>query len=200
MNSFRLANGMSADFTFADKTLSHQVNTLYGPQLVTVAKYFLGSRYLTQVGLVCDVVSLAQSLGSGRPIQSSQEPVRVAFTPLPSHQPLEDLNRPPALSLEALPKASPDPITSKIPPKMESIPVASSGVRDDGVGNLDSSDKEALTEFDTVVVPKGKPKGKRAHGIDFNSRSRDSRSILTPSIWRIEFQSVWLNRGTNGNS
>jgi DNA polymerase III gamma/tau subunit len=215
MNSFRLANGMSADFTFADKALSQKVNSLYGQQLISVSKYFLGSRYLTQVGLVCDVVSLAQSLGGGRAIQSTPEPLKPSFTPLalpkpqvtqePPVQPQEPSEPPTSLEPPQEPPPTSSPLTLT-PPPSRTIPVVQTlelnpEIREDGVGNLNSSDKEALTEFDTVVVPKGKPKGKRTHSIDFDSRLRDNRDILTASLWRIEFQKVWLNRGyTNGNS
>jgi DNA polymerase III subunit gamma/tau len=82
MSSFRLANGMSADFTFADKALSQQVSQLYGAQLIQVAEHFLRSRYITQVGLICDIVSLSQQLGSGRVIVAPRVAPRASFQPL----------------------------------------------------------------------------------------------------------------------
>lgn len=207
MNSFRLANGMTADFTFSDKNLSQQVNAIYGPQLVRVAEYFLRSRYMTQVGLVCDVVSLAQQLGSGQPVAAPVTPSKPVFQPtmvpvvLPS-VPGPIGQEPPALAPDAPPIASVLPSSgstalSQSPPA--SVSLNENGLRPDGIGNLHSSDMQALTEVDIYGVPSKRVKsnGKKVD-VNFDNRSRDGRDILPPSVWRRDFEELLLRRGIPG--
>jgi DNA polymerase III gamma/tau subunit len=200
MNSFRLANGMHADFTFTDKELSQKVSSLYGQQIIKVAEYFLRSRYITQVGLSCDIMTLGQSLGSGSPIQSYQTAPRVSFQPI----------SPQVQYTTIVPESSQDP-TPKVdvprdkPPGIElqamrvsSIskePLAPKHTSSYQTGNLHSSDPCALTEFDTEVIDQTKfPGKKRKVDLPFKVRRVETDDI-PPIDWKREFESLWNGRG-----
>lgn len=128
MNSFRLANGMNADFTFADKALSQQVSNLYGPQLIRVAEYFLRSRYVTQVGLICDLVSLAQQLGSGQPIAAPRAAPRASFQPLPTQPPTQVAQAPVVVYASSEPLVQPEPVVESPVQPVVDPPAHSLGV------------------------------------------------------------------------
>jgi DNA polymerase III subunit gamma/tau len=198
MNSFRLANGMMADFTFVDRELSKKVSELYGSQLTRVAEYFLRSRYITQVGLICDLATLAQSLRGGASFLAPQT-VRPSFQPLvvsvPAAAP-EAVPPPPADQPSPIPVSSPPAPSPPPPPLPVEVPlVVDPNLRSDGVGNLGSSDVGALTDLDTSAVPRGTPARERPV-LDLESRASDGRGVLTPTIWRKTFEESWLRRGS----
>lgn len=190
MSSFRLANGMNADFTFADSKLGGQVHNLYGSNLIQVTEQFVKSRYTTKVGLICDITLLAQRFNSGSfaapQIVFQAQPIQ----PLPVHTSL-----PPAAPSQPAPVvvATPSPVASPEPrqPEVESEKVIP-------VGNLGSDDPEALTEFDTEVInknPKSSKKGSPSIALD--TRSKEGRDFISPEVWKRDFQEMWL-RGANG--
>jgi DNA polymerase III subunit gamma/tau len=222
MTSFRMASGMTADFTFADKDLGKKAHELYGLRLVKIADYFLRSRYITQVGLVCDVISLAQDLRAGaaptsntqqRPtiqpliqptvvetpalvaVASPSSPVEAAVVPVETVVP--PVAPPPPVPAPP-PPVAPPPVPAPPPLKFVPSPKASGpDVRPDGIGPL-GQDPCALSEFDHVVIQSGKPKN--AHEkmplVFDDSRSRDGRELLSPSVWRRQFETLWLSRGS----
>lgn len=213
MTSFRMANGMAADFTFADKVLGQKAHELYGTQLVKIADYFLRSRYITQVGLVCDLISLAQSLGAGAAPVAAVMQQRPVFQPVvvPVVQPVA----PPAqveVSTASPETPAPPPLAQAAPPLAQAAPPAlaqkfvpspkASGpdVRSDGVGPW-GQDPCGLGEFDHVVVPVGKPKNaheKKPLVFD-DQRSREGKEILPPSVWRRQFEERWLSGGVGSS-
>ena len=195
MNSFRLANGMNADFTFADSKLGGQVHNLYGSNLIQVTEQFIKSRYTTKVGLICDITLLAQRFNSGsfaapqtffqaQPIQPP--PVHTSPSPVAPSQPA------PAVVATPSPIAPPEPaVATQRQPEVESEKVIP-------VGNLGSDDPEALTEFDTEVInknPKSSKKGSTSIALD--TRSKEGRDLISPEVWKRDFQEMWL-RGANG--
>lgn len=226
MNAFRLSNGMVADFTFVDRGLGEQLWKLYGTQLVKIADFFVHSKYATQIGLVCDAVTLAQSLGGGTGIPTQSLVAPVTFQPVvtqavqvqpaapvaaPAQAPQTVSDRPPSVSppvpvvvQPTLP--SPDALTSKPAPKFVPQPMGgpSDGRRPDGVGSLNSGDPCALTEYDSEAVPKTLPVNKHAKKplVFDENRDREGRDPIAPSVWRRQFESLWLNRsggGADGN-
>ena len=74
MNSYRMANGMFADFSYIDKTLAEQVYAKYRQHVVRFAGWFLGSRYTTKLSLTRDVVVFSQTPGY-LPPEGAQPPV-----------------------------------------------------------------------------------------------------------------------------
>lgn len=60
MNTYRLANGMHADFSLVDRQLAAEVQKKFGGEaLIHLASFFLQSYHPTKIGLVCDVVRCA---------------------------------------------------------------------------------------------------------------------------------------------
>jgi DNA polymerase-3 subunit gamma/tau len=207
MNSFRLANGMSADFTFADKTLGAKASEIYGSGLTLVAEHFLRSRYTTQIGLICDVTTLHQRLGVGNLTRVQPAPVQSIAISIPIQQAAPLVN-PSSIAPVAEPTVDPSTPTpsSTKPPSPSLIPTLSSpepkekSGRPDGKGNLGSHDDQALTENDVDFIPAKLPiQGKNQQPINFEGRAREGREILPPLTWRREFESVWTGRGAGDN-
>jgi len=74
MNSYRMSNGMFADFSYIDKSLAEQVYAKYRQHVVRFAGWFLGSRYTTKLSLTRDVVVFSQTQGQ-LPPEGAQPPV-----------------------------------------------------------------------------------------------------------------------------
>jgi len=217
MNSFRLATGMTADFTFADKDLGQKAFQAYGGQrLVRLAERFLRSRYVTKVGLICDVLMAAEELTSEHPIAPRQQqqppplqPLGPAPSPVAVPAPLQISPEPastPEVPVQApvLPVAAPaqaplPQVLAAPAPPQKFIPQPRSvgpDVRADGVGPS-GQDPCALGEFDHFAVPGPLPANKHAKApiLWDEHRLRDGRDIVSPSVWRRGFETLWLNRG-----
>lgn len=183
MNSFRLANGMMADFAYADRTLGQKVFETYQGQLVKVAEYFLRSRYATRIGLSCDVVTLSQALrgGSLSTVSVASAPIAVAPVAMAAPAP------------SPLPTPSPTPPVVAASAPAPSPPPPKPGVRTDGVGNL-GQDPQALTEVDVFGVPRTSgSKKSQAVPLNFGNDTRtndDGRAPLTPQEWKRAFDSL----------
>jgi DNA polymerase III gamma/tau subunit len=196
MNSFRFSNNMAADFTYVDRQVSLQVSKLYGDQLIKIAEYFLRSRYMSQIGLICDILSISKQLNFGNSIDMSS---RIIVDPIIQKADVDS-------SVKVVEKADIDSSVKVVQPpdlnslvQVKSIPtkVKPIDVRPDGVGNLGSSDKGAYTELDTYVIPESNSKPVKRSEMDLVNRSRDGRHVLTPSAWRREFLEIWLGRGSS---
>ncbi len=190
MNSFRLANGMNADFTFADKELGAKAHDLYGSGLTLVAEHFLRSRYTTQIGLICDITTLNQRLKSGsltRQVhQESVQAIAVNTTTIQTPPPT-------VTSVEPQEVAATVRTTTVAPDPIE---IREDGLRKDGKGNLGSSDFQALTENDVEVISAELPtQSRRQKPTSFDSKLRDGRTIIPPGDWRREFEGIWMGRG-----
>lgn len=198
MNAFRLANNLSADFSFTDKALATEVYSQYKNSLIKIAGYFLRSRYVTQVGLICDLTTLAYS-----GIEDLSTQVRMAAPVIPVSLPQPtSMPEAPAVAKSSTPEATiptkattPEPAhrASEAPPAPRKEPVVTTHV----IGNLGSGDPRAMTELDTYVIPEKNPGKKNQNLINFGSSTSDDRSILTHAAWRRNFSEIW-NRGASG--
>lgn len=223
MNAFRLANGMIADFTFVDRGLGDQLWKLYGTQLVKIADFFVHSKYTTQIGLVCDAVSLAQSLGGGGSVPTQTVPATPTFQPVVQAQPQPMVAaqpqvqvqepgpaRPPSISppVPVVPQPTlPSPEAAAKPAPLKFVPQPTGGSTDgrrpDGVGSLNSGDPCALTEYDSEAVPKELPANKHAKKplVFDENRDREGRDPIAAGSWRRQFETLWTSRtgGSDGN-
>jgi len=190
MNSYRMANGMFAEFVYVDRTMGQKVFDAFGANILKLAEFFLSRRHTTKINLFCDILSLA----GGVPAQAQAPvmiaaPVQVIAAPAPSPAPAS-LPPPPTPAAPA-----PDRAPAKAPEKK-----ASHGTRTDGVGSLGSSDLLALTELDHKGVPSQKARGRDQAPLTvaFPRRGEvnDDSRLLTPDEWRREFERTWqLGRG-----
>jgi DNA polymerase III gamma/tau subunit len=186
MNSYRLANGLTADFTYTDREKAEQVYERFKEGCLERAAFFLSRRYATKNSLVCDVVRLARGVPKSPDVTAS------APAPMP----------PPAPVLAPVPTATPAaapvaPSASAAPPAASAAPpvvvpvVAAPVIR---IGNLGSSDPEALTDEDARVVPNELPRWARKiiQPSDFSGPgNKDDSELLTPDEWRREFARTW---------
>lgn len=196
MNSFRLANGMSADFTFADKDLSVKVHKVYEQGLTLVAEHFLRSRYTTQIGLICDITTLNQRLKSGNLTRQVQEVPQSITVSAPIQTTSIQTVSSSVAPVEPV-VTYPVRTTTLVPQPIE---LQEKGLRKDGKGNLGSSDLEALTENDVAVIPEElPPQSRKQKPISFDTKSRGGRTVMPPSDWRKEFVGIWSVRGSSGN-
>lgn len=194
MNSFRLSNNMLADFAFADRVLGQKVYALYGAQTVKVAEFFLRSRYSTQVGLICDTLTLAQSFGAGG-ISSG-----VAYAPTVSFTRIVAASQPvPTASVEAVETvATPTPVaTVSTAPSVVPAPsrvAAPKPAFDESVRGVLGKDPLALTEVDDKAALGKGPKNHLAVPLHFGNDARTSsegRKPLSSSEWRRAFEERW---------
>ena len=190
MNSFRLANGLGVNFSFTDKELAKKVYELHGLKLIEISSYFLRSRYVTQVGLICDLTTLAFS---------------GARVPTVAHQPI---TLAPTMQVASAPAVARAQVTE--PPVAHSKLVEASTQIDEVksekvvtrgnpvVGNLGSDDPQAMTIYDTHVIPEGNPGKKTVLNLAPHEISTSNeREPITREAWRRGFAELW-SRGGNG--
>ena len=199
MNAFRLANGMGADFAFTDKTLATEVYKLYGVELIKIASHFLRSRFVTQVSLICDITTLAYSGAKGSFV-SQQQPMVVAPSiqvvaapvvpqvqspePVVSSPPVAEVRR------SVAPAAAPPPPVETLPDPEPTPEVA--------IGNLGSTDPEALTIIDShVIQEKTNGKKRKPSQISFDVNTSNDRDLINHEVWRRGFTELW-SRGASG--
>lgn len=202
MNSYRLANGMFAEFVYVDRKLGQQLWERFGIGCVRVAEFFLRTRYASKVSLICDVLNLARGVPEGpQPpviIQVAAHAVAPGAVPVAVSAPTEPS---PTVTQVDVPVA-PAPVSAPPPP---SGPVflpkpTGKGIRPDGIGSTGSGDVEALTELDDRAVPTEKARGRGHQAVPIvfpqTGPSNDSDlRVLLPDEWRREFQRTWPGRG-----
>lgn len=106
MNSYRLANGMFPDFSTADRALGQQVYERYGARTVKLAEFFLRNRYITQVGFLCDVLTMTQG------IPEAPAQVTLVLPPRPAAPPA-------SVPVVSVPAVSAPPVQSGPPEKRQ---------------------------------------------------------------------------------
>ncbi len=172
MNSYRLANNMHADFVYMDRDLGRKVYERFGLNTIKLAEYFLRSRYVTPVSLVCDVLSWAQAAG-----QLTSVPVYIP-------QPGVTMLPPPPAPVGPAPVAPPPAPPTK--PNGGSLAPP-------------PPDSENLTEYDHLVRRPDAP-GPRMRDTaqpqrDLNLTSvpteEDEHRELTPEEWSRLFDRTW---------
>jgi DNA polymerase III subunit gamma/tau len=186
MNSFRLANGLGVDFSFTDRELAKKVYELHGLKLIEISGYFLRSRYVTQISLICDLTTLAFS------------GVRV---PAVAHQPIVLASVPQVASSTVVASA---PVTEPAPSKpVEVIPPPVVETEDPpssdnlAIGNLGSDDPRAMTIYDTHVISEANPGKRKKCSLIHNGSTSNEREPITHEAWRRGFAELW-SRGGNG--
>ena len=198
MNAFSLANGMGADFAFTDKTLATEAYKLYGADLIKIASHFLRSRFVTQVSLICDITTLAYSGVRGSFV--SQQPVvmtpTVQVVPIAvvaqvqSSEPVAPLHP----VVEAHRPLSTQPAVAIVPPPQPPVSVQASPE----IGNLGSTDPEALTVIDSQVIQeKTSGKKRKPSNIMFEVSTSSDRDLISHEAWRRGFTELW-SRGASG--
>ena len=197
MNSYRLAHGLVVDFLYVDKGLAKQVHERYGDAIVDLARHFVSSRTKGKVGVLAEIVSLVDSTGAvvQRPVDAAPQKLVIS----PTSAPPSPAPVPPAAAAPEEPKAAVEPPKVE-PPKVEPPKVPTdSNMRSDGVGNLGSSDQQALGEHDTQGVARGLPRGanrdsKKGPGAVRGGKADKELSPLTPDEWKREFERTWTHR------
>lgn len=196
MNSYRLANGLSADFTYTDRGKAKQVYELFQEGCLGRAAYFLDRRYATRISLLCDVIQLA----SGVPATSGRR------FPAPVPPPIIQAQATvPTVVQASVPVAAPVPAQAQapIPSPVVSSPAPVSALNGKSAGNHDPCQ---LTTLDDRAVPKESPRGvhKSIPSTVFPDPNRELRDsdILSADEWRREFeksvelvQRTWGQRG-----
>lgn len=211
MNSYRLANGLFAEFIYVDRELAERVHKLYGDDVVQYAQYFLQSP-CSKVGLVCDVIRCAGGVPTLTTSGSQSPPVlvQVSGSPAPpSTAPPTATSESPSTAPEPTPapedpsKAAAAPAAPSAPAEDTSEPksVQSNGkVRPDGIGNV-GDDELAYTSMDTNFVSRDFPRGKdreRKTPRFQGTNGKQQSNALTPEQWAREFELAWTQRDTGG--
>jgi DNA polymerase III subunit gamma/tau len=199
MNSFRLANNMSADFVYVDRQLAEQVYQRFGAACTKLAEFFLRHRSVSRIGLVCDIVNLTQSGGAVPQQQASAQPIVLSIA-APTQSPVAPISPPvqmtngtshvppPTASVAAV------TVTTQLPP-----PAHTNGngkMRADGIGALGSGDPHALTTEDHKAVPMGMPRMSGAPRSEVpltfgQTVEGEGGQFLQPDDWRREFERTW---------
>lgn len=191
MNSFRLANGMGADFAFTDKTLAAEVYKLYGVKLIEIASHFLRSRFVTQVGLICDITTLAFS-GAKSSFVAPQPPI---LAPMVQAVSAPAVVKPQVA--DAAPSPPPEVEEQSTPEGEEELPDTTSDA-ELPLGNLGSDDPRAMTVYDTQVIPSKNPgKRKKLVLLPQETSTSNDRELISHEAWRRGFSELW-SRGGNG--
>ena len=164
MNSYRLSNGMFAEFTNADRVRGQQVYELYKGYTVTLADFFLKNRHATRVTLMRDILT-SLNLPKDSPLQrTSPPPAFVDSGPsLPSPAPSESPTPQTPQTLEP---------TGQAPPQTP-LPVLEGPRRDPKLHNLGPG-------FST-------PPASRTETQSILSKPDEDRKPLSPAAWRREF-------------
>jgi DNA polymerase III subunit gamma/tau len=201
MNAFRISKNMVADFTFTDRELAKQVSELYRGREPQLASYFLRSRYLTRVGLVCEIAALHQSLvggGAWSSVQPAPEtqmaPMQVVVVAAPA-QAVPVLASAPVEAVIAAAVSAPPTATvpSLEPPRAPLVaPVVPVRASND-LGYIPSSSPGVaaaceLTGFDALARQeptraKSEPPPSSAQDLSHT----DDRTPIAAEIWRGEF-------------
>jgi DNA polymerase III subunit gamma/tau len=198
MNSYRLAHNMFTEYTYVDKPLAEQVYSIYGDSVIHLAEYFL-KRRPSKINLICDVVLCAAGVPSRQVtatpvkimLQAPEEPIITAEV-VASVDPIR-----PILETAKPISETAKPISETAKPISETA--KSIDVRNDGIGNLGSSDPLALTSDDRSFVPIEYPRGSRQDPPLPKFEGKYGRSsaerLLTTKEWAHRFRNTWSSRG-----
>lgn len=180
MNSYRLANGMFADFVTADRELGKKVYEKHGPFVIHLADHFLKSRNVSETSLARDILVLSQWDGKssieplGRPVLIQGA---VQFT---APSPTTGSDTPTAVTPATVPLTAP----AAPPVKKE----------------LTTPDLPPLTEMDEKMgiraapLPRMDARGQQHLVFPGKSITEEDKKELLPEAWRREFERYWLNR------
>ena len=186
MNSFRLCNGMYADFAYTDKELAKQVYSRFGNTLLTITERLLKLRNVSKVSLLCSVLTLVQNGGVQE--VNTQTPIIISVAPAvmaspttpPSPSPLEQSSyTAPVTVAQGVPTPVTVPITT---PPQTPVPQTPPPV------------KEVVLE---KGVPTSYPKREDTPSVRLNFHKGDSGDITTEdkfivaALWNSAFNRRW---------
>lgn len=183
MNSFRLAHNMLPDFTTADRALGQQVHERFGVGCIKLAEFFLRNRYITQVGLLSDVLTLVSGLPQAPSRTMSAPPVVVMAAPVQA----------PAVPAPVAPVA---PVAaaqeSVLPPiKVNGNPLPGGFLRE--THPLGPTDAQIKNE------PGNRRKQEKRDNINLTAATEDLETRpLHPEEWRRVFEQNWNERHPGG--
>lgn len=190
MNSYRLANGMHADFIYMDRERAQKVWAKFQLGCVDRAEYFLRARYPSRISLICDVARL-----SGGVVPTTQSTVVVSFPQSPS--PPAPVAPPAAVTASVSPSPAapaPAPTIQTAPAVVVQAPSAAPA-KTNGYhkGPLGSADPMALTEDDLKAIPKNMPRRPQVAVTPpvYVGKSEEELDVLSPDDWRLEFERTW---------
>lgn len=206
MNSYRLAHGMFAEFTYVDRGLAEKVHQMYGDDVIRLAEFFLHRR-VGKTGLMCDVIRCAGGVPTEAAATTSAPPVKVhACGPQPAPQappqpvPVQAPSVPPEAAKPAPEAPKPEPASAPKPSDPKPVVESKTALREDGIGNLGSPDLSALTSDDKKAVPVEHPRGSsknKSEAPKFQGKRGNGRleTLLTSEEWAREFAVTWKSRG-----
>lgn len=183
MNSYRMSNGMFADFSYIDKTLAEQVYAKYRQHVVRFAGWFLGSRYTTKLSLTRDVVVFSQNSGY-LPPDGPQPPVMFVGASVgnPTH----------TLTVPSVTQQAQVGLTS-VPTPSQDVPMPGS-VRETAVKappELNSyADPTPPTALEAASVNGALPRQRNSQQDTAPLRSKQVQRVMTPTEWRTTFERV----------
>ena len=168
MNSYRLANGMFADFAYVDRGLAEKVYAKYKANVIRFAYWFLGSRYTTNISLTRDVAVFAQTPGN-LPLEGPTPPIVFAGTGAVVQQ------APQAAPQQAAPVAQIAPTSSQIAPTKPHIGFA---------------DPTPLTPLEAHVASMAMPRIRKTEPGMAVKSDRSHLKAMTPAEWRACFEQL----------
>lgn len=182
MNSFRLAHNMAPDFTTADRALGQQVHERFGAGCIKLAEFFLRNRYITQVGLMSDVLTLVAGLPEAPAQAPSAPPIVVMAAPAaPAPPPVA------AAPVAAVP-AAPEPVPAA---KVNGNPMPGGFLRE--THPLGPTDAQIKNE------PGNRRKQEKRDNINLTAVTEDLETRpLHPEEWRRLFEHNWHERHPGG--
>lgn len=193
MNSYRLANGMFADFVYVDRELGHKVWSAYGAHVVRFADWFLRTRYPTSIGLIRDIVVLSES-PNYTPPKGAPPPVvfatgGVATAPAPT-QVAAPVSTPAPAATASAPAATPAAAAEVPAAPVEVEPVAEPA---SAAADLDKYDPP-LTSVDAklnLAKPRMADQGEVSLSIPGRGSVADKARIMLPDEWQRAFRDGW---------
>ncbi len=191
MNSYRLASGLHADFTYIDRGLAQQVYGQYQEACIALAQWFLRTRSPSKVGLLCDVLNCAKGVPKDSSVTEAA-PVQVVVSVPTGAPPTPQVTVPQPILAQTLPVPVPVPV----PVPAQELP---GGGRGDNpyvprtspvIGNLGSGDPAAVSKNDTRVITPGFLPKPQTRPVTVQEVTEPD-GTLTPAVWRREFDQRW---------
>lgn len=188
MNSFRLANNMFADFSIVDRERAQKVWDMYGPDVVSLAEYFLRDYKPSKISLVCNTVRCAKGVPQRVAAPTNSPPVVVQATTVvdtATFTPQTPVQHPPVPVETAA--SSPSPQAPPVAAVSSSAPVQQAPAA--AVSKL-----APLTDYDDKATPATMPRGAAvSKTTTLNLKGAGDRDYLTPEEWKREFEAIHLH-------
>ena len=175
MNSYRVSNGMFADFTYVDKSLADQVFAKYKANVVRFAYWFLGSRYTTKLSLTRDIVVFSQA---------------------PGNLPLEGPNPPIVFASNVVVAPSTAVSTLAAPSVSVSAPFSTPTVSSPTPQHIGFTDPTVPTKLEEGLINKARPRVRGQQEAGLPTRSDKSIKPMSPYEWKLLFEQLLREKAT----